>query len=71
MVLRDLNISLARMMHTSLFPFLAASFIERLTFSSSRCIPVSQREHIKIKHPANIFLYKNDTRKLIPVTIIV
>lgn len=45
MVLRDLSISLARMIHTSLFPFLAASFIERLTFSSSRCMPVSQREH--------------------------
>jgi len=24
---------------------LAASFIERLTFSSSRCMPVSQKEH--------------------------
>ena len=48
-VLRDLSISLAKMMHTSLFPFLAASFIERFTFSSSLCMPVSQREHAKPK----------------------
>ncbi|KAF0728220.1 hypothetical protein FWK35_00022873 [Aphis craccivora] len=48
MVLRDLSISLARMMHTSLFPFLAASFIERLTFSSSRCMPLICRSSLYV-----------------------
>ena len=53
--LRDCTSSLARILATSICPFLAASLIDLLTFASSLCIPGAMI-HMAMIHMAMLFI---------------